>query len=127
MGYSINATTKKISMIQGDSATILLKAYKSDGTVLVITGNTVYFTIRAIADIASADDTDVILQKSTADDVTITDGSAGEFSVGITSAESLAIASGKYYYDCRFINGSTVHSMAKREFEMVYSSTKSTS
>lgn len=87
--------SKVANFIRGDSRTVTLQAYQSDGvTPLNLTGATVFFTVSPSA--SPADDTTAVIQK------TITSHTApllGQTAFTLANADTQSIAPGTYYYD----------------------------
>jgi len=61
-----------------------------------ITGWTLAFTLRQ-----SAGDATVLITKTTSSGITITNPTGGVFQVSLDDVDTIALASGKYAYDCK--------------------------
>ena len=76
--------------------------YKSDGTIIPLTGRTLFFTVKNIADYADNDDQALITQ-----DITVhTDGDNGITQLSLSAAQTLKTP-GKYKADFRIYNEAT--------------------
>jgi len=70
-----------------------------DGAALVLTGASIYFAVRETSPaLTVVSDADALISKSTADDITITDGAAGEFEIEFEKANTNTLDTGTYHY-----------------------------
>lgn len=83
-----------LEVIRYDPVTLSFVCTDSAGTVVNITGHTLYFTVKTTLDSSDASDTTAVFQKT----ATITDGPAGECTVSLTSANTAALALDTTYY-----------------------------
>lgn len=91
MATSIN------NFIRGDSRTIALQVYQSNGTTpFDLTGATVYFTVNSST--APADDTTAAVQKQT---TTHTAATLGQTSISLLPTDTASLNAGDYFYDAQ--------------------------
>lgn len=79
------ATENEFTLKQGYAGTITFTVKDADGDAVSLAGATVYFTVK---NKKSDVDADILLSKSTDDDITVTDEDAGVMTVAFTQAET---------------------------------------
>ena len=102
-----------LEIIRGDDETITVTFKDAAGTVINITGYTVYFTVKSNLNMTDAD---AEIKK---DITNHSDPTHGKTQIDLTSTDT-AIASGVYYWDLQLKNSQgEISSTEKGEFKIV--------
>lgn len=112
--------------IRGDSRTIQIQVYQSDGqTPFNLTGCEVFFTVNANSNNTADNDTSAVIAAKTLSFSTPTNGLA---TIQLTNAMTQDIAPGTYYYDVQLKDASgNIYSLAQNTFTVIADVTRSTS
>ncbi len=111
---------EKLTIIRGDSAQIDVAFEDADGVAIDLTGKSVFFTVKNISDIDSANDDNAEIKKK----ITVhTDPTAGETKIALSPTDT-AITPGEYIYDLQIVNGGEVISTNRDYLEIIQDVTK---
>ena len=120
--YNYNSATKAFSLYRGDSFT-QVRTVTKDGSTYNITGLSIYFTVKDSSNLTSNSDSGAKFQLSVGSGITITDGSAGEYTIDVSKTNT-ALAPGTYSYDIEIVDGTSIHTVVKGDFIILEDVTK---
>jgi C4-dicarboxylate transporter len=111
-----------IEIIRGDTYNMPITFKNDDGSVVNLTGTTIFFTVKPKGN-SKSDDTDAVISKT----ITVhTDPTAGKSMLVLASSDT-AIPNGEYAFDFQLKTlGGDIHSTAKGAFIVQNDITKRT-
>lgn len=113
--------SRKLSIIRGDTRSIVVTVKNSAGSTVDITGGSVFFTANATE--APTDDTEAVIQK----DVTSHSDAANGESTILLTADNTDVTPGDYYYDIQYVDsGGAVSSRKQGTLEVLADTTRRT-
>lgn len=111
----------KLTIIKRDSISFRLTCKDSCGNAIDITGYTVYFTVKSLANISSGDNTATIQKIVTSH----TDPESGITHIALTSTDT-NVDAGTYYYDIQIkTTTGAISSCVKGQIEIIQDITAS--
>lgn len=115
-----------LEVIRGDSKVLTITFTDEAGDALDLTGSTVFFTVKAQADIDDSDDTNAVISETV---TSFDDPTTGVAVVNIDSADTAVLdQETQYYYDLQVKDASAkIASTRRGQFKIIQDVTRRTS
>lgn len=106
-----------LSIIRGDDKTVTVTFTDSNGSVINITGYTVFFTVKRKENLNDSDDTNALISKTV---ISHSSPTQGQTQIVFDSEDTSSIDPGIYYYDLQVKKPSgDIESSSSDEFEII--------